>query len=167
MAFNVNTFKGNLNKGVARAAHYELDVGNSNVLYRAVSVSAPGRAVASTHSGVYGPMQEVVYSSIFTPITATIILSPDHNEREFFSSWQDKALPGTRGDGNFDIGYYNDYADFRTVKIKQYEETGKDKRTITLREAYPRAVGEISYSYMQSEYAVFTVTLQYRFYTES
>jgi hypothetical protein len=167
MAFNVNTFKSNLSQGVARAAHYELDVGNNNVMFKAISVSAPGRSLASTPSGVFGPAQEIAHSAIYTPINATIILSPDHNEREFFSKWQDKAL-GThrKGGTDFYVGYYRNYADNRVVKIKQYDETGSLKKTIRLVEAYPRSIGEISYSYMQSEYATFNVTLQYRYYNE-
>lgn len=166
MAFNVNQFKGFLNQGVARAYHYELDVGDRAISFRAVNVSAPGRAVATAHTGVFGPLQEAVHSSIFTPITAQIILSPSHDERSFFTEWQDRAVPGVNGDGSFSIGYYNDYADYRLVQIKQYSEDGKLTKTIKLREAYPRSIGEISYSYMASEYATFAVTFQYRFYTE-
>lgn len=163
MAFNVNSFKSNLNKGVARAAHYELDIGDSNILFRAVAVTAPGRSVATTPTNEFGPVREVVHSPIYTPITATIILSPDHQERQVLTEWQDKAIGINKG---FYVGYYNEYIDQKVVKIKQYEETGSLKKTITLIEAYPRTIGEISYSYTATEYATFNVTFQYRFYIE-
>lgn len=163
MAFNVNDFKSGLG-AVARAAHYELECGSEDITFRAIAVTAPGRAVATTPTLEHGPVREVIHSPIFTPISATIILSPDHLERKLLTAWQDKGA-GVQG-SNFYIGYYNDYADYRKVKIKQYEETGKLKNTIELVEAYPRSIGEISYSFMQSEYATFNVTFQYRYYTE-
>jgi len=167
MAFNLNAFKANLDKGVARAAHYKLDVGNEDVSFKAVSVTAPGRSLASTPSGKFGPVQEVVHSPIYTPISATIILSPDHTERDFFSRWQDRALGRhRRGSTDFYIGYYREYADNRVVRIKQYDESGAERKSIRLVEAYPRTVGEITYSYLAGEYATFNVTLQYRYYVE-
>lgn len=171
MAFSVKDIKGDISRGVARNSHYEMIIdGNQQITFRTISVTAPGRAIMSTPSGVYGAAQEIGYGAQFAPISAQIYGSPDHTERLFFSEWQDQVVgPHRTGSGfaferDFNAGYYRDYV--KDVTIKQYDETGKPKFEIKLREAYPKNVGEISYSYQASELLVFSVSLQYRYYTE-
>ena len=171
MAFSVKDIKGDISRGVARNSHYEMIIdGNQQITFRTISVTAPGRAITSTPSGVYGAIQEVGYGTIFSPVSAQIYCSPEHTERLFFSEWQDGVVGNHRtrqsfaAEANFNAGYYKDYV--KDVTIKQYDETGKPKFEIKLREAYPKNVGEISYSYQASELLVFSVSLQYRYYTE-
>ena len=172
MAFRLDEVRGSLKKGVARTSHYEMLVGERDITYRVISVTAPGRSIAAAPSGIYGAPQEVGYSAIYAPITAQIYCSPDHSERKFFSKWQDSIVGpvrqiGTIGDQDrsFDAGYYHSYVE--NVELVQYDEAGKKTHTIKLREAYPRTVGELTYSYQASELLLFTVSLQYRYYTET
>jgi len=170
MAFSLQEIKGSLRKGVAFTSHYEVDVGSSDINLKAIAVSAPGRSVAATPSGVYGAIQEVGYSSIFAPISITVMSSPDHSERKFFSEWQDRIVGSHRVTGGFasesafNVGYYNDYV--RTVMIYQYDDRGTKTNTINLQQAYPRTVGELSYNYSTKEILTFTVTMQYRYFSE-
>lgn len=171
MAFRVNDVRGDLKRGVARTSHYEMIIdGNQQITFRTISVTAPGRGITSTASGVYGAIQEVGYGTIFSPVSAQIYCSPDHTERKFFTEWQDKVVgPHRTGSGfaterAFNAGYYKDYV--KDVTIKQYDETGSETHEIKLREVYPKNVGELSYSYQASELLLFTVSLQYRYFTE-
>lgn len=170
MAFSLQEIKGDLKRGVAYTSHYDVEVGSSDVRFRAISVSAPGRSVAATPSGVYGAIQEVGYGTVFAPISMTVVCSPNHAERRFFSEWQDKIVGnhrtvlGNAPESSFNAGYYNDYV--RTVDIRQFDDKGSPQRRITLREVYPRTIGELSYSYAEKDLLTFAVTLQYRYYTE-
>lgn len=172
MAFRLDDIRSDLRRGVARTSHYEMLVGNRGVTLRAISVTAPGRQITATPSGVYGAIQEIGYGTIYSPISAQVFCSPDHNERLFFTEWQDQivgphralASLGGNPDSSFDAGYYKDYVD--TVTIVQYDDTGSKKHEIKLQEAYPRNVGELSYSYQSSELLLFTVSFQYRYFTE-
>ncbi|NBQ25800.1 MAG: hypothetical protein EBU26_16355, partial [Verrucomicrobia bacterium] len=83
-------------------------------------------------------IQEVGYGTIYSPISAQIFCSPDHNERTFFTEWQDQIVGphrrlnslGGNPDASFDAGYYRDYID--TVTINQFDETGTRRlETIT------------------------------------
>ena len=171
MAFRLDEIRGDLKRGVARTSHYEMIIdGNQQVAFRTISVTAPGRGITSTASGVYGAIQEVGYGTIFSPVSAQIYCSPDHTERKFFTEWQDKVVGPHRTGGGFaterafNAGYYKDYV--KDVTIKQYDETGSKTHEIKLREVYPKNVGELSYSYQASELLLFTVSLQYRYFTE-
>lgn len=171
MAFRLDDIRGDLSRGVARNSHYEMIIdGNEQITFRTISVTAPGRAIMSTASGVYGAVQEIGYGAQFAPISAQIYCSPDHTERKFFTEWQDKVVgPHRTGSGfaferDFNAGYYKDY--IKDVTIKQYSEKGDKTHEIKLREVYPKNVGELSYSYQTSELLLFTVSLQYRYFTE-
>ena len=169
MAFRLDEIRGDLKRGVARTSHYELLIGgNKEIAFRTVSVTAPGRSIGASASGVYGAIQEVGHSGIYAPVSAQLYCSPDHSERKYFNTWQDFVIGPARTAGgaesSFDVGYYKDYV--RDVTIKQYDEEGNKKHEIKLIEAYPRTIGELSYSYQASELLLFTVSLQYRYYEE-
>ena len=172
MAFKLDEIRGDLSRGVARTSHYEMIIeGNREIAFRTISVTAPGRAIMSTASGVYGAVQEVGYGAQFSPISAQIYCSPDHSERKFFSGWQDKVVGNHRGrsgaarESDFAPGYYHSYV--KDVIIKQYDETGDKTNEIKLLEVYPKNVGELSYNYQSGELLTFTVSLQYRYFYES
>ena len=173
MAFSLQEIKGDLSRGVARTSHYEMIIdGNQQLTFRTISVTAPGRSINSTPSGAYGAAQEIGYGAQFSPISAQIYCSPDHSERKFFSEWQDKVVGphrtsqlGFATESAFNVGYYKDYV--KDVTIKQYDEKGSKRHEIKLREVYPRNVGELSYSYQANELLLFTISLQYRYFTES
>ena len=171
MAFGVNSILGDLKRGTARSSHYEMLIaGEERLAFRTISISAPGRTVASTPSGVYGAIQEVGYGTIYSPVSAQIYCSPDHWERKYFTRWQDSIIGrhrtknGNTVEADYDVGYYAEYT--RSVNIKQYDEAGKETHEIGLREAYPKSVSDLSYSYLASELLVFTVTFQYRYFYE-
>ena len=170
MAFSLDDIRGELRKGVARSSHYELMIGPQSITYRAISVSAPGRSIAATSSGVYGAVHEIGYTAQYAPVSATIYCSPDHAERKYFTEWQDQVVGSHRlssgfpAEERFNAGYYDDYV--KDVTIKQYDEKGSKTHEINLIEAYPRTVGELNYTYQTNELLVFTVSFQYRYFNE-
>jgi len=172
MAFRLDEIRGDLTRGIARSSHYEMIIdGNKEIAFRTISVTAPGRAINSTPSGVYGATQEIGYGAQFSPISAQLFCGPDHSERKFFSQWQDQVVGRHRGrngaarESDFAPGYYHSY--IKDVIIKQYDEEGSMANEIKLLEVYPKNVGELAYSYQSSELLTFTVSLQYRYFYES
>jgi|TARA_R100000084_G_C4581324_1_gene113970 hypothetical protein len=188
MSFRLDTIRGDLSRGLAKNSSYQVFIGgNYEVSYRAIATTAPGRQLTATPTGVYGAPQEIGYGVIYQPITLTILSSAEHTEREFFLQWQDDIIGAHRRIGGassvgsaptenaFDTGYYNDY--IQTVSIFQYDAQkdqvgtfGRARPRVTneirLMEAWPRNVGELSYSYQSTELLTFTVSIQYRYFTE-
>jgi hypothetical protein len=169
MAFSLDGVRGELSKGVARSSHYELIIGPESIKYRAISLTAPGRQITATPSGVYGAVQEIGYAALYAPVSTTIYCSPDHSERKYFTEWQDEIVGTHRlssfaDESQFNAGYYDSYV--KDVSIKQYDETGSKTHEIKLIEAYPRNVGELNYTYQTNELLVFTVSFQYRYFNE-
>jgi hypothetical protein len=192
MSFRLDTIRGDLSRGLAKNSSYQVFIGgNYEVSYRAIATTAPGRQLTATPTGVYGAPQEIGYGVIYQPITLTILSSAELTEREFFLQWQDdiigahrriggaSSVGGAPRENDFDTGYYNDY--IQTVSIFQYDAEkfatsvgnfgiGSARPRVTneirLMEAWPRNVGELSYSYQSTELLTFTVSIQYRYFTE-
>jgi hypothetical protein len=182
MPFRLDTIKGDLSRGLAKNSSYRVFIGgNYEIAYRAIAVTAPGRQLTATPTGVYGAVQEIGYGVIYQPITMTILSSSELTERAFFLEWQDdiigshrrvggaSSIGGTVSESDFDTGYYDDYV--KSVSIFHYDHqsvTGKEKVTneIRLMEAWPRNVSDLTYSYQSTELLTFTVSMQYRYFTE-
>ena len=137
---------------------------------RAESVSMPGRTIQSTTYRDYGAVREIGYAPLYTPITVNFLCSSDLRERQFFTSWQDlivgnhRSLTTQATYNTFNAGYYDNYVS--TIEIRQYDQAGDIKFRCELREAYPKSVGEISYSYVNEELVRCAVQFQYRYFVE-
>jgi len=188
MSFRLDTIRGDLSRGLAKNSSYQVVIGNNyEIAYRAIATTAPGRQLTATPTGIYGAPQEIGYGVIYQPITLTILASAELTEREFFLEWQDdivgthrkiggaSSVGGAPRENDFDTGYYNDYV--KSVSIFQYDAQkdqvgtfGRARPRVTneirLMEAWPRNVGELSYSYQSTELLTFTVSMQYRYFTE-
>lgn len=181
MSFNVNQMVSALNKsGVARTSHIEVMItppsfvdveATRDMMFRVESVELPGRQIQSIEHRFtnYGPLNKVAYTTLYSDISITFILSSDLREKYFIEGWQNLMLDTDvfRGSNEsavkFDTKYFDDYVG--TIDIRQFDETGAHRTTHKLVQAYPILINPISMGWSNSdEIARMTVQFAYRYY---
>lgn len=172
--FNISEFRANLDKnGIYKTSNFEVIINQGtldtrDLVYRCQSTDLPGRSMQTLDLKTAGPIQKIVYESIFTDITLNFICSADLREKDFFEKWQDIMVGEYREASQnsptmFDIGYFDNY--IGTIKINTFDETGEKKNSYTLIEAYPTSVGNVSLSWQNnSEIAILPVTFTFTYF---
>lgn len=196
--FSVNTIVSALNKsGVAQTSHFEVYViGGANVgderdmAMRIDSIDIPGRNFAPIDHKFtnMGPVNRIPGQQFYTDVTATILLSSDMREKDYFEWWQEKMM----NTGAYETGvteqqqqlldqeegltvanqnysnspwthrYFDDY--IGTVEIRQYDSNGGLRSIHKLMEAYPLSIAPISMNWGSDEMARLQVTFGYKNY---
>jgi hypothetical protein len=156
--------------------------------FRIESVNLPGRTLTTLDQNYHGPVRKIPYRFSHGAVTFSVILSRDMREREAFMKWQDffvghyrttqNALPNSP----FDTQYYDDGVG--EIQIVQYSypippagKTQPEAKTkdapkyvesyvLTLHEAYPSNINDISMSWSDDGYAKLSVEIQYRYASE-
>lgn len=179
--FSISEFIANINQGgLARTSLFSVQFtpptsvqpssgSVQDMMYRAHSVSFPGRQIQATSYETYGPTQKVAYLSQYTPIDTYIYASPDFREKLLFERWQDLACGYQRGTvgssaGLFDIGYYGNYTS--TVIITQYDTLGNAKYTCTLVEAWPGLVSSLDANWERVGNHSIGIQWNYRYFND-
>lgn len=142
-----------------------------SLLLRVESCDMPGRTVATLDSFTYGIPTKVGFRQSFADVNMVIILSEDLRERILFDQWM-SLIVGYRTSADvslsqeqsvFDIGYYKSYA--TDVTIRQYDNTGDEKYSVKLINAYPTIILPIQATWQNEEIAKLQVTFSYEYYT--
>ncbi len=174
MPFNVNDLVSSLNKtGVAHTSHFELQVTGpgetsveQSIMMRCDTVDLPSRTAQVAEYRVYGPIRKVPYGGVYADVGATIILSEDMREREYFELWHDKIMGTgvfkTGGNGKYNPSYYDDFKG--TVTIRQFGNSGSEMSVYTLNEAYPISIAPVQMSWAGAEVAKQTISFAFRDY---
>jgi hypothetical protein len=196
MPFNIANFNSEIaQSGIASPSFFEARILKApravnammrqGMAFRIESVNLPGRTLTTLDQNYHGPVRKIPYRFTHQPVTFSVILSRDMREREAFMKWQDfftghyrttqNALPNSP----FDTQYYDD--GIGTVQIVQFsypippagkpqpEKTAKyvESYVITLEEAYPSNINDISMSWSDDGYAKLSVEIQYRYAVET
>jgi len=182
MPFNINEFTSQINRsGFAKLSDFEVEmpnifddeVGGDHLRYRIASIDIPPRSITFSDYRDYGVPYKIPTQANFIDVTMQVICSHDYCEREYFLKWQDLIVgKHRRSDNNnasevrrqWDIAYYNDIV--RTITIKNYSEDGKTKYEIKLIDAFPALVGNMTMSWSTPEFAIFPVTINYRYFQD-
>lgn len=178
MPFNINEFIAEIDRGnIAKSANYSVQVhgrtGDMNnerdMMFRADSVTMPGRNIQTTEYSLYGVAEKIGYDSIMNPVECAFILSEDLREKTYFHQWQDLIVgsyrTGAIDKSMFKIGFYDDYVG--NLRINSYDDVGNITNTIELIEAYPLNVGDVSRSWEAGTEALrLSVTFAYRFFLD-
>lgn len=108
--FSVNRMVSSLNKsGIAKTSHYEVFVfggGNGDterdMAFRVDSIDIPGRNFIPTDHKFtnIGPSNKVPTQQTYVDIAASIILSEDMREKEYFEAWQERVMNTGAYEGN-------------------------------------------------------------------
>jgi hypothetical protein len=119
----------------------------------------PGTSLSSVDVAVYGETRESPTQRIYDPVNLSFYVDNDMNIKKFFDSWINYIInPITRNHS-----YYNNYTTL--VDIIVYDSEHNEKYKVTLHEAYPKTVSDISMSFSGDNIMKLSVTMQYRYYT--
>lgn len=135
----------------------------SDVKFRCISCSLPGRILNTTDRMTYGPTRKIVTSTLFQDVTFSFIVSDDKNELNYFDKWHNYIVDNSLFDfvQTHDVGYYDEYVG--DIKITHFDKQNNLKYTISLIEAYPISVEEIPLSWdNNNEFIRVNVTVAYR-----
>jgi len=99
--FSINKMMAELNKsGYASSSHFEVfvhggrNIGEQEMRFRVDSIDLPGRNFAPIDHKFtnIGPVNRIPGQQFYSDVTATILLSEDMREKEYFEWWQEKMV---------------------------------------------------------------------------
>lgn len=166
-------------KGPQIAGKYEVTLstgyGDTITVYP-LNVVVPGRTFKFYEHDIWGPNRKVPIKRVYSDCSMTFLIYQDWNERSFLEKWMNSVI------NNFDnstvatteaISEYNDYLNYNSVGTIQIKFLKSDSHTdmntaITLKEAYPSSLSQITIGSDGSSYPTFNVTFEYNnYYYES
>lgn len=158
---------------VSRAAHYYVEIGTPPFLRTSPDKIAlinlyceatqlPEFALATTQSKVDGLNTEIVVDKSYGRLPCVFICDKDMTIKTFFDSWLN-GIVSSRG-GVF--AYPNEYT-IDQIKIYQLDTQFNPVYTVTIHNAYPRVVNDISLNYSSRDYNRVQVEFAYRYWTSS
>ena len=123
------------------------------------TVSLPGLSLATTPQRIYGEVREMPYEKIYDTVNLSFYVDSDMNLKLMFDNWIHSTIdPRTR-----QSNYYHNYV--RDVRISVLPvDSDTPVYTVTLREAYPKAVGTVQMDAAARDVMKLPVTLNYKFH---
>jgi len=166
MAFNVTDFTGVISsRGLASSNKFEVDIffhnGNStkemNLMCDTASIA--GKNIQSTVDLQYGVRREVAYGApTYDPLTLTFYCTEKLEEKKLLDEWQNLIVktddPFSSNAGNFDVGYYDDYAKSAKVLVTKLSVSGDPVFKYEYREVYPKTIASIELNHGTSSGAM-------------
>lgn len=132
-------------------------VGNLSMLF-CESASLPGISLSTTPQRINGESRELPYERIFDPVQLTFYVDADMTIKGAWDSWMDLIVnPYSRN-----IGYYRDYV--KDILINVHTVDDDKPYSITLYEAYPKAIGAIQLDNNNKDIIKLSVTLSYKYW---
>ena len=131
--------------------------------YLCESVSLPTKGLATTPHDIHGPPREIAYRETFTESALSFILDDAMTVKKYFDDWQAGIISPTTNNPT----YYDNYVGTIFISRLSNDATSftdaSDRYNISLREAYPSAVGEVALGHTQGgEILRLSVTFKYR-----
>ena len=188
MSFSVETFRAKLEEGggpaygdryhVAfnapigvriEASSYlrndQVDSVTSRLSWLCDTINIPSRSLTTTEFRTYGLPVKRPYGSVYTESQMEFLCTRNMGEKKFFDAWLNYIF----NNGSYDIAYYDKYV--TDIDIYHFDRTAHDandlsKSTyhITLEEAYPTLVGEVSMNHTATEILKIPITFTYKKY---
>ena len=178
MPFNVQQFKSNYGFP-ARADKFEMMItsplalgGQTNPSELNLKVEAtemPGRSALTGDHKHYGALRKIPYSVNYLDVSATVLVSEDYREVEYFNAWQDLIVGSHRNyniglSDYFNVGYYEEFVS-PAVDIRVFDQNNPTPRKVVrLVEAFPLTINPISYNWGSQEVVKLQVQFAYRYY---
>lgn len=166
MAGSIADFKSSFRKDLARTNRFDVFIplpfglfpflGETRTLaLRCENAQLPGRNLATTPSRIYGVTEEYPYASTFDDISLTFIVTEDMKQKNLFDSWINYINPTS----TYNIKYKNQYA--VPILINQYDLQNKLTMSVSLVDAYPKAVNQMDLDWASDNFHKLTVTFAY------
>lgn len=123
------------------------------------NVTVPGMNFSTNPVFTFGEPREVVYNRNFDAANLQFLADSKMRAREYFDEWQTSVMnPTTRT-----VSYYNNY--IRNVEIRHQDLEGNTQYTVTLFEAFPKAVSPYEMGNDNNTVLRVNVQLQFKYYT--
>ena len=191
MSFSVETFRAKLESGggpaygdryhvaftapsgvAAEAASYLTTETTSKVTSRLSwlcdTINIPSRSLTTTEFRTYGLPVKRPYGSVYTESQMEFLCTRNMGEKKFFDAWLNYIFDNN----SYDIAYYDNYR--TNIDIYHFDRSVSDasdldKSTyhITLEEAYPTLVGEVSMNHTATEILKIPITFTYKKYVHA
>lgn len=155
--------------GLAKQNRYEVVfqpptavVGSYNMnIFRLYCESAtlPGLTVDTAPIRTYGEVRQMPFDRTFDTVPLSFYVDNNFVVKDFFDQWLYAIInPQTR-----DVGFYQNY--ITEIVIFQNTIQDNDTYSVTLHEAYPKAVDAMTLSFASTEFHTLRVSMNYRWWT--
>lgn len=170
--FSVSGFVSRISdRGLARTNRFRVTfttptiTGNSED-YRQISLNCesaelPGRDLTTTDTRIYGPTFKTPYMTNYNDISFTFLCDASLVEKRVFDEWMSAINP----QNTFDFEYRESYVS--KVVIEQLTDDEIPTYGCELIEAYPIQVNSMPVSWGDDNYHRVTITMTYRYWTET
>jgi hypothetical protein len=152
--FNIDNFRTEINRsGIAKSNRFELQIlppaslqsfSNESRLVNLYCdiTNLPGMSIATKGLKLYGPAYQRPVSSEFNgeAINMTFYLDQKMNVKAFFDAWMFKTV----NPNSFNVNYADQY--ISQIKITQLDERDREKYSVYLEDAFPRAMSIVDLS---------------------
>ena len=191
MSFSVETFRSKLESGggpafgdryhvafnapnaVTAEAEKYLDMEfvstvTSRLSWLCDTINIPSRSLTTTEFRTYGLPVKRPYGSVYTESQMEFLCTRNMGEKKFFDAWLNYIF----NNNSYDMAYYDNYT--TNIEIYHFDRSvstasdlSKSTYHITLEEAYPTLVGEISMNHTATEILKIPITFTYKKYVQA
>ena len=191
MSFSVETFRSKLESGggpafgdryhvafnapsgvAAEAASYLSTENTSSVTSRLSwlcdTINIPSRSLTTTEFRTYGLPVKRPYGSVYTESQMEFLCTRNMGEKKFFDAWLNYIF----NNNSYDMAYYDNYTTNIDIyhfdrSVSTANDLSKSTYHITLEEAYPTLVGEVSMNHTATEILKIPITFTYKKYVHA
>lgn len=172
MAFNINSFKESIPDGLAREAHFEMQIdlpalvkGDARQLsLLCSSATLPSRSadVVQIRRGGQGLQSPYVTGLSYTPLNVSFYCDVESNTIRALQRWMDSYMSLKTGN-MYAMQYKEKYV--TDIQLFQYDSKGKTIAEYTFYGAFPANLGQVNFSWAaQNSLVIVPATFAYSFY---
>ena len=153
--------------GLPTASHFQIllpsmtSAKSDEIAMLCDDIQMPGFSLMTNEVRTMGEVSEMVYGIAYPPINLNIILNNNFDAKAYFDEWANQVY----NRANRTVGYYKEYA--KEVTIEALDKSGKTIYSITLIEAFPKMLADISFSNASHEVLKLNVQLIYRYWKKT
>jgi hypothetical protein len=177
MSATISTFLSSFGSELARPSRFDVTitiplslantvaVSTEKLSFRCESAQLPSRSLATIEQKFgSNPVELYPYQTNYGSSQLTFLVSGDMAEKKFFDSWMDLVMP--TNNYNFNYKYDGSNQNYvTTIKINQYDATGKSVYGILLNDAYPIDIGQLDLDWSSDGYHKLTVVFAYNYWS--
>jgi len=167
MPQSISDFYSSFVTGLAKPSRFEVSITAPtglpstpiNLMYRCESAELPSRTYATTEQKFgSNPIEKYPYQVTFNDLTLTFMVGGDMKEKEFFDKWMELVVPSS----NYNPKYKYSYV--ATIRITQFDSTGKPTYAVDLIDAYPITVNQLDLDWSAEGYHKLSVVFAYTYW---
>ena len=132
------------------------------------TINIPSRSLTTTEFRTYGLPVKRPYGSVYTESQMEFLCTRNMGEKKFFDAWLNYIF----NNNSYDIAYYDKYVTNIDIyhfdrSVSTTSDLSKSTYHITLEEAYPTLVGEVSMNHTATEILKIPITFTYKKYVHT